>query len=201
MSSRSRSPRLVHTPLAMAAPSLREQELSRWPRLIPTPVAIAVSSLPEHDAHRNSAEHSSLSSQQQAQEVTLAGPALLEIALPSPASVARASVADVTAVAAVASPARSLVSPNLGITSAARLQHAVPWTVSRVQYAVPWPVSRARGGFVSIAAVAAAASPMRGRATLPQLRTRPSVAAVSRAPEDIATPSLRSAASGGNVRR
>ena len=143
------------------------------PRVIPTPLAVAASSLPEHDADTSSVEHWSLSSQQHAvsshsaarwlapQQVTLAEPALLEPTLPAPVSDARAGVVSIAAVAAVASPARSLASPIIGIASR-------PW----LQHVLPSPVSRVRGGFASVAAVAAVASPIRGRATLRQPRER-----------------------------
>ena len=180
---------------------------SRSPRVIPTPLAMAAQSLPEHDADTSSVEHSSMSSQQHAvsshsaarwlapQQVTLAEPALLETALPSPLSAstvsdARADVVSIVAVAVVASPARSLGPPIIGIASR-------PW----LQHVLPSPVSRVRGGFASIAAVAAVASPIRGRATLRQPRERSRPEAIDLAPAALVTQSSRSAGFRGHVRR
>ena len=168
---------------------------SRSPRVIPTPLAMLASSLQEHHADPSSVEHSSLSPQQHAvsshgaarwlapQQVTLAVPALLEPALPLPVTDARASIVSIVAVAAVASPARSLASENIGIVARTRLHHALPS-----------PVSMARGGFASIVDVEAVASPIRGRATLRQPRARPRLEAIGLASAD-------SAGFKGDVRR
>ena len=116
------------------------------------------------------------------EEVTLAESAPLEPDPPSTVSNARASVASNAAVAFVASPARSLAAPSLGIVLRARWQHAFPA-----------PVWFGRGDFDRVGAIAAVASPMRGRATGLQPHARQHVQAVSSSPAGLRTHSLRTA--------
>ena len=156
-------------------------------------MARAASSLPEDEAEPSSGEQSPLSLEQDAvsphraalglapQQGSLAEPAWLEAARPSPFSDARAGVVRVAAVAAVASPARSLASPTIRASSRAWLLQAFPS-----------PVARAHGGFTIIHDVEAVASPMRGKATLRQLRARPPLEAIGLAPTDGEAPSSRS---------
>ena len=155
-------------------------------------MATAASSLPEDEAEPSSGEQSPLSLEQDAvsphraalglapQQGSLAEPAWLEAARPSPFSDARAGVVRVVAVAAVASPARSLASPTIRASSRAWLLQASPS-----------PVARAHGSFTIIHDVEVA-SPMRGRAKLRQLRARPPVEVVRLAPTDEETPPSRS---------